>query len=156
MASFVYDQYKKQLADGTYKWHATPATSASMKVALVNTTRAASTSGDNTVQDVLGSASPPEREYGTARVALSGSGLQVDEDGTTTRLKGPTAGTEFSALAADGTEQVTSVLVYVDPTGSAADSACHPVAILELATAFYGNDSDVTFQWSSNGIITLT
>lgn len=140
MGSFVYNSYKEQLVDGTYDWDA----GQTYKVALVNVELTDATETD--VDTVLGSGS---KEYGSARVDLanltisSGATVGMDADDTV-----------FTSLAADGSEQVVALLVYVHVGGG--DGNCKPVATFLLTSAFYGNGATVTFTWNASGLITLT
>jgi hypothetical protein len=140
MASFVYNAFKEQLVDGTYDWDA----GQTYRVALVNVALTAATETD--VATVLGSGS---KEYGSARVDLAS--LTVSS-GSTVGMDA--ADTVFTSLAADGSEQVVALLVYVNVAGGDANSK--PVATFLLATPFYGNGATVTFTWHASGLITLT
>ena len=147
MASFVYNIWKQKLAEGDSIWDVAPASGDTMKLALVEAVLT-----DKTITNVntaLGS-----DEYGPTdpytRTAVSGQGVTVDA----TKAKLDATDTEVSAIAADGSDKVEGLLLYHDVDGN--DSNAIPIAFFDLATAFYGNSSNVTFVWDSTGVITLT
>ena len=149
MASFIYNIWKQKLAEGDSIWDVNPAAGDTMKIALVEAVLS-----DPDVDDVntaLGS-----NEYGPTdpytRTAVSGQSAILDD--TNNRAKLDATDTTVSAIAADGSDKVEGLLLYHDVDGN--DSNAIPIAFFDLATAFYGNRSNVTFVWDSVGLVTLT
>jgi hypothetical protein len=147
VASFVYNIWKQKLALGDSIWDVNPAAGDTMKIALVEAVLS-----DKTITDVdtaLGS-----NEYGDTdpyiRTAVSGQGVTVD--GTKATLDA--TDTTVTAIEADGSDKVEGLLLYHDVDGT--DGNAIPIVFFDLANAFYGNGSNVTFVWDSTGVITLT
>ena len=152
MASFVYNIWKQKLADGTYRWNAnSDGAGGSYELAL--TEAVLSDPDPDTVDAALTGGNEYDGSYSRTAVA----NLTVVLDDTNDRAKLDADDTTISSIGVDaGGQKVEGVLLYVKPNGTSADSAYIPAAFFDLATAFYGNGSNVTFVWDSVGLITLT
>jgi len=150
MTNIIYNQFKAQLAAGTYKWATAPNPangSGTLKFALMKT--AADNVDDTVLSDVLSGKDYDDGSY--TRPTLDSVAVVND---TTSNHAELDAADEVVTIAADGSESVVGIVVYVNPTGSAADSACHPVCYMNVAN-FKGNGSDVTFVWNGEGLMKL-
>jgi len=152
MASFIYNIWKQKLADGTYRWNAnSDGSGGTYELAL--TEAVLSDPDPDTVSAALTGGNEYDGSYSRTVVA----NLSVVLDDTNNRAKLDADDTTVSSLGADaGGQKVEGVLLYVKPNGTSADSAYIPAAFFDLATAFYGNSSNVTFVWDSVGLVTLT
>lgn len=156
MASFVYNIWKGGLAEGTYAWDDDGGVSSkTVKIAL--TEEVLSDPDPVTVTAALTGGKEFDGSY--ARTVVTGMAVTVDNSGDRAQLDA-TNNTTVSSVGADaGGQTCTGVLLYIDYAGSTTDSGdgtAIPIAFFDLATAFHGNGSDVTFVWDSVGLITLT
>jgi len=150
MANIIYNQFKAQLAAGTYKWATAPNPangSGTLKFALMKT--AADDVDDTALDDVLSGKDYDDGSY--TRPTLDSVAVVNDTSSNHAELN---ADDEVVTIAADGSEQVVGIVVYVNPTGSAADSACHPVCYMDV-TNFVGKGDDITFVWNAEGLMKL-
>ena len=152
MASCVYNIFKQKVADGTYRWNAnSDGAGGTYEIALVEAVL--SDPDPDTVTAALTGGNEYDGSYSRTAVA----NLSVILDDTNNRAKLDADDTTVSSVGLDaGGQKVEGVLLYVKPNGTSADSSYIPAAFIDLATAFYGNGSNVTFTWDSVGLITLT
>ena len=154
MASFIFNVWKKELAKGTYRWNTnSDAAGGVYQIAQSKIVMSAGTYED--VDTVAAATSAGAWEYGSTRTSLANVDVKADAD-TNNRAELDADDTTVSSLAADGSNKVEGILLYVKPNGTSADSAYIPAVFFDLASPFYGNSSNVTFVWDSVGLVTLT
>ena len=150
MTNIIYNQFKRQLAIGTYRWtdQVNPAdANGEVMFALMKT--AADDVDDTVLSDVLSGKDYDDDSY--TRPVLDS--LVVVND-TTSNHSELTAANEVVTIAADGSEQVVGIVVYVRPGVSTADNGCHPVCYMDV-TNFTGKGDGVTFVWNAEGLMKL-
>lgn len=142
MASFIYNEAKKQFASGGINL-----TTADIRVILVMTNTTADTEDD--VNTISGFSTLDEMDGANyARGALSGEA--VNEDATNNRAEFDATDYTFSSLGA-GTRQVQAAVIYAHVTNDA-DSI--PIAYIDTGGfPFTANGGDVVIQWNAEGII---
>lgn len=150
MANIIYNQFKAQLADGTYRWHNTPDVDTGGSIVKFALMKAAADDVDDTaLDDVLSGKDYDDGSY--TRPTLTGLAVVNDTSSNHAELN---ATDVTIAITADGVEQVFGVVVYINPTGSSGDGDCHPVCYMDV-THFVGNGANITFVWNAEGLMKL-
>lgn len=152
MANIIYNIFKENLAEGTYRWNTVPDVDVSgsrVKVVLMATAADTSDSG----QDIaILSTVVSGKEYGGTYTRPTLDGVVVVNDSVSNHAE-LDADDEVVAVGSGGT--VVGLVVFIDPTGSSVDGSCVPVCYMDV-TSFVGNGSDVTFVWNAEGLMKLT
>ena len=151
MTNIIYNQFKAQLADGTYRWNTQPdvdTAGSRVKFALMKT--AADDVDDTALDDVLDGKAYSSGSYTRPTLAS----VAVVNDTTSNHAELNAADVEGLTIAQDSTNSVVGIVVFIDPTGSADDDACHPVCYMDV-TNFVGKGDDVTFVWNAEGLMKL-
>ena len=150
MTNIIYNQFKRQLAIGTYRWtdQVNPAdVNGEVMFALMKT--AADDVDDTVLSDVLSG-----KDYASGSYTRPVLGSLVVVNDTTSNHSELDAADSVVTITADDSNSVVGIVVYVRPEVSTADNACHPVCYMDV-TSFVGNGSDVTFVWNGEGLMKL-
>jgi len=151
MASQVYNQFKKYIADGTIDLD-----SNNIWVALVMTNTTVDTENDGI--EHIGDFTTLDECDGAnyVRKALASKAVTVND--ANDRAEFDAADVTWSSLG-NGTRAIQGVLVYVDSDndGASADDATNDViAYVEFTSTVNPGGGDFTIQWHANGLLLLT
>ena len=154
MANIIYNNFKAKMADGTYRWNTQPLSGTAgsrVKVALMKVVAVTSDAGqDLTALDAVLTGS---KEYGGSYTRPTLASVAVVND-TTSNHAELGADDQVVTVPDDSGASVVGLVVFIDPTGSAADSLCVPVCYMDVTT-FVGNGANVTFVWNAEGLMKL-
>lgn len=146
MASFVYDNAKELLMQGTLDLHG--ATDIKILLAMSNTTAdtdttVATISAFGTLDELnVGAGSYARQSMATLAVTQETGYGKWDADNVT-----------FTSCTA-GTRNVVGAVIYRNVSGDA-DATNIPIAYIDLGS-FAANGSNIVITWSATGIINLT
>lgn len=151
MANIIYNNFKAKMADGTYRWNTQPLSgTAGSRVKFALMRIAADDVDDTALSDVLSG-----KDYASGAYTRPTLGsLAVVNDTTSNHAELDAADEEGVTIAADSSNSVVGLVVFIDPTGAAADSLCVPVCYMDVAN-FQGNGSDISFVWNAEGLMKL-
>lgn len=148
MASGLYNDALLKISNRTIDW-----VSGSIKVALIK--NGAGFSFDKThtaLSTALGTAESAATNY--VRKTLTGKSIAAVSSTVPTAFKA--SNPTWTGLGGAANDTLDGAIVYFDPTGSSADSACTPIAWLD-PTNLVTNGSDVQLQFdATNGVFNQT
>ncbi len=149
--SAIYNRFKGRNAKGTAPW--STGTGRTYRVVLLSSTTFSVDVDDNLVDD--GSTSDIASHESTNYTRQDLGTLAVSTDDTNNRAVLDSADTTFTAL---DTGQVDGLVVIEVPSGSTSDTANFPVFYNNSTAAFpfTSNGGNVTVQWSTAGLMTLS
>ncbi len=145
MASFVYNEIKRALAEGEIDLGSG---GDDIRVALVMSNTTADTEDD---ADVIDDFTTLDEYDGANYVRKALANEAVAEDAGNDRAEFDADDVTWSALGA-GTRQCVGAVLYKHVTD---DTDSVPIAFIDLAD-FDGNGGDVTVQWNAEGILQVT
>jgi hypothetical protein len=151
MANIIYNIFKANLADGTYRWNTQPdVDTAGSRVKFALMKIAADDVDDTALDDVLSGKDYASGSYTRPTLAS----LAVVNDTTSNHAELNAADVDGLAITSDSANSVVGIVVFIDPSGSSGDGDCVPVCYMDVAN-FKGNGSDISFVWNAEGLMKL-
>lgn len=147
--SVIYNYWKKEAGDATYNW--STSTAWTFQLMLISSTSYAEDKDEDTVNASLAGSESTSTTYSRQTMTT----LSVAVDDTNDRGKYDAADVTFSSI---DTGQVDGCAVILVPTGSTSDTGRFPICYNDSTSAFpvTTNGGDLTIQWSTAGVMTLS
>ena len=155
MASFVYHEFKNQVALGNIDLSSTTTRQFAVLLVMTNTTvDGAGASHEDTISDLAANYTLDEMDgSGYTRTGLLS--VTLTEDGANGRVEWDAADTVFTSINA-GTRSVDGAIVFYTGASqtyeSSGDGTNVPICFLEFSD-FAANGGDITITWNAEGIV---